>query len=318
MTIPAIFSDGTISIDAGGTTVTGAGTAFSTQARYGSLLIVGDTIGVVASNPDSDDEQDYPQDLEIELISGWPGDAVADASYLLVTFRAGADLASDFLTLWSRLSGKGLGTTTVGPPDPSLGRDNDFAWDPVTNTLYFKVTGAWQAFSIRLRFDAYSSDGPRGDYDDEDAGFTWFDEDNEVWYVRRTATFGTWAGPFQHRGPRGGDRYDIGVDDPGKPTSGETLRRWLCTTEITFDTGLLESRAKVAAAPGSEQVFSLRKNGVEFGTCTFAMGETDGTFASGAPAVFAAGDVFSVVAPDPADPSLTEPLFTVTGYRPTS
>lgn len=321
--IPDIYTDGQIVVTEGSTTVTGIETAWSTRARRGSLLVVGGVIAVVASDPDSDDEQDHPQDLEIELVEPWPGPSSPPSpegeDYTLVILRRGSDLASGFGDLIERLVGKGMGLVSVGVPDDADGRDNDFRFDQVSNILYFKVAGAWEAFSINTTFDAFVSTlSGRDAYDDEDAGFTVFVEDDEEWYVRKTSTAGTWAGPFQYRGPRGGDRYDIAIDDPGKAISAEEIGRFLFTTQVTFKAGLVESQASAKAAATAETVFSLKKNGVEFGTVTYAAEGTTGTFAATSDTTFSGGDTLTVVAPNPMDATLAGVLMTITGARNTS
>lgn len=320
MTIPALYSDGTISVANGDTHVTGVGTAFSSILKRGSLIISGQSIGVVASDADSDVPADQPGDLAFDLIAPWPGTSLVNSAYTAVIFRSGASFAEGFNDIISRLIGKGMGLVTSGQPLNTEGRDNDFRFDPATGILYFKVAGAWQAFSIQLHFDAYGANlAARTAYDGEAIGFTFFDESAEQWYVRSEAATGTWAGPFQFRGPQGGDRYDIGWSDRGKPLSGEILDPWLFTTDVNFPAGLGQSRAKatVANATGTS-IYSLRKNGVEFGTVTFSPGNPDGVVTSSGSIAFAADDVMSVVAPNPADPTLSGVVMTITGSRPTS
>ncbi|ODR93517.1 hypothetical protein AUC70_11670 [Methyloceanibacter stevinii] len=336
--IPALYSEGTIAVENGSTTITGIGTAWSTILRRGSLLRVGQVLAFIASDPSAADEEDRPGDFTAELSAPWQGPTTADPeageAYEVNILRDGGALAEGFTDLMERLAGKGMGLVTVGTPLDTEGRDNDFRYDPTTRLLYFKVAGTWDAFTINLRFSAYVANlAGRDAYDDEDAGFTVFLEDTEVWYVRSSPAEGTWAGPFAYRGPGGGDRYDIAYSVPGSLLSGELIGEgFLFTTDVEFDAGLLLSKARVRVAPQNEAVFSIRKvadpatafdasgelilaESVEVGTVTFAADAKIGVFA--APAAFAleAGQELHILAPDPADPKAFGANITVTGFR---
>jgi hypothetical protein len=56
----------------------------------------------------------------------------------------------------------------------------------------------------------------------------------------------------------------------------------------------------------AEKVISLRKNGVEFATVTFAIGATSGTFALATQTDFAPGDVLDFVAASVVDTTLSD------------
>lgn len=119
---------------------------------------------------------------------------------------------------------------------------------------------------------------------------------------------------------RGGDRYDFFVDDPDRPISGEALVKAPITTQVFFAAGLPESKARADVAPTDTAVFSIRKNGVEFATCTFAAASTTGVFACPELTAFDPGedDELSIVAPNPMDPTLRRPRITLSGFRITS
>lgn len=173
-------------------------------------------------------------------------------------------------------------------------------------------------------FDAYDTTANQDYYDDETEGFRLFLVDafdgDGGWVVRDDAGVGGWFGPFPHRGPRGGDRYDLFFDDPDQPVSGEVVLKAPFTTEVTFPAGMLQSKARADTGPAAEAVFSLRKNGVEFATCTFAIGATTGTFACPSATTFDPdnNDELSIVAPDPMDATLRRPRLTLSGFRPTT
>jgi len=113
----------------------------------------------------------------------------------------------------------------------------------------------------------------------------------------------------------GGDVYDVGGFSPDRPGSGENILSWLFNRPVTFAAGLADSRAKCGTAATATAVFSIQKNGVEFGTVTIAASGTTGTFASAAGAIFAAGDILDVVGPSPRDATLADMHVTLFGYR---
>lgn len=113
----------------------------------------------------------------------------------------------------------------------------------------------------------------------------------------------------------GGDVYDIGGFSPDRPGSGENILSWLFNRPVTFAAGLADSRAKCGTASTATAVFSIQKNGVEFGTIAIAASGTTGTFASASGASFTAGDILDVVGPSPRDATLADMHVTLFGYR---
>lgn len=83
----------------------------------------------------------------------------------------------------------------------------------------------------------------------------------------------------------------------------------------SFPIGLTGSQGKLGTAATASTVFSIRKNNVEFGTCTFAIAGTVGTFASSAGASFVAGDVLSIIAPASADATAADVGFALMGTK---
>lgn len=110
-------------------------------------------------------------------------------------------------------------------------------------------------------------------------------------------------------------RYDVVVWDVGRPASGETLVKVDFTTNAVFRAGLLESRGSADVAATGSSVFSLQKNGIEFGTATFSAAGTVAAYAAAADITFEPGDVLGVVAPNPRDATLSGVALTITGYR---
>ena len=173
----------------------------------------------------------------------------------------------------------------------------------------------WKKTPQLNSFDAYGNTADKSTYDAEAAGFTYFSLDEYGFYVRITVTAGTWSSLVPFRGPRGGDVYDIAVWDNNRPASGEILYEYTFTRSVAFEAGLTTSRGKARVAATVSAVFSLQKNGVEFGTMTFALGATTATFAAASSTTFAAGDVLTVVAPDPRDDTLSGVHGTLAGTR---
>lgn len=101
----------------------------------------------------------------------------------------------------------------------------------------------------------------------------------------------------------------------GKPLDGEVLIPHVFADEILFPADLGTSRAVAVAAAAADAEFSLRKNGVEFGTVTFASGASVGTFAAASAVTFEIGDVATVACPNPQDVSLMSPSITLRGSR---
>lgn len=107
-----------------------------------------------------------------------------------------------------------------------------------------------------------------------------------------------------------------------KPTAGQPLIIDPVTDAVLFPAGLSSCRGVIdtnngGSAPAEDAVFSLQKNGVQFGTMTISAGETEGVFDSDADISLdpEAGDVFSFVAPTIQDPSLTNVGVTIHGER---
>lgn len=109
-------------------------------------------------------------------------------------------------------------------------------------------------------------------------------------------------------------RYDIAVDVPGRPASGSTIAKWVAPSAVTFRASLAESVANAGTAATASTVFSLKKNGTEFATATFAASDWTATFVCATDTTFAAGDVLTLVAPT-RDDTLADIAFTIVGFR---
>ncbi len=113
-----------------------------------------------------------------------------------------------------------------------------------------------------------------------------------------------------------GDKFDLPIVIQGRPRDGEVWPRYVfgASGTVAFASGLSNSRASAGAASTGTAVFSLKKNGTEFGTVTFTASAT-GVLASASGASFAAGDVFTMESPSPRDATLSDVSITLAGTR---
>lgn len=93
----------------------------------------------------------------------------------------------------------------------------------------------------------------------------------------------------------------------------EVLLRKLVAIGFTLPAGLGGSLATLDTAPTNAVTFSLRRNGVEVGSFTFAAGAKVATFSLAAATVFGSGDALSIVAPASADPTAAGLTVTIAG-----
>jgi hypothetical protein len=99
----------------------------------------------------------------------------------------------------------------------------------------------------------------------------------------------------------------------GSPGAGQVVERYIFAAAVTFPAGLSGSYGTAGAAAAGSALFTIAKNGTAIGTMTFAAGATSAGFAMAAPTAFAAGDVLTVTAPSPADATLANLAWTLSG-----
>lgn len=98
----------------------------------------------------------------------------------------------------------------------------------------------------------------------------------------------------------------------GQMTNGELLARYIMVDDgLEFDSTNSEASAVTAAT--AETIISLKKNGTQFGTVTFAASGTDGAISGST--TFSTGDVLTVVAPATADITLGSTSITLAATR---
>ena len=101
----------------------------------------------------------------------------------------------------------------------------------------------------------------------------------------------------------------------GTPTNGLVLLRVPIPKAVTFPVSLTGSYMIADTAATAETVFSLKKNGTEFGTATFAASGTSATMAATSETSFAAGDILTMVGPATADATLADLGWAIVGCR---
>ncbi len=109
--------------------------------------------------------------------------------------------------------------------------------------------------------------------------------------------------------------YDIGSTLGGIPTGGSIILRYPLPRAVRFPAGLPNSQGVAGTASGATATFSVRKNGTQFATMQFAAGISTATFTAATATDFAAGDVLTIIAPSPADSTLSDIGFSLAAIR---
>lgn len=99
---------------------------------------------------------------------------------------------------------------------------------------------------------------------------------------------------------------------PGMPGAGELVLTYNVTDGFTLQEADCSASCETPAA--AQAVFSITRDGVPFGTVTFAAGQTEGVVDLGG-ATFVPDQVLRVIAPDPADIALADIAITLNGTR---
>lgn len=90
--------------------------------------------------------------------------------------------------------------------------------------------------------------------------------------------------------------YDIGMQILGKPDAGSVVGRFVAVRAFKLPINFVNSIAKSGTAALASTVLSVKKNGTQVGTVTFAAGATNGTFVAATEVSFAIGDIFTLTA----------------------
>ncbi|MCW5722440.1 MAG: hypothetical protein KIS86_14975 [Devosia sp.] len=142
--------------------------------------------------------------------------------------------------------------------------------------------------------------------------------DIATWDAYRKVSATDWTVTGNIRGAPGpsgvGDRYDVAFQDPGRAASGEVVFRAIFAGTITFPANMAGSFARAVVPASAQANWSMRRNGVQFGTMRFAAAGSAATFLSSA-IQFVAGDELTLVAPNPRDATLSDIRGVLSGSR---
>lgn len=106
--------------------------------------------------------------------------------------------------------------------------------------------------------------------------------------------------------------YDIAFSVDGKPDINSVIARLVVNRAFDFPTNLTGSVGRTGVNATTNTVFSIRKNGTQFGTATFTSAGALAGFAATATS-FVAGDLLTVVAPGTQDATLADFGITLSG-----
>lgn len=107
--------------------------------------------------------------------------------------------------------------------------------------------------------------------------------------------------------------YDVGTFFSGKPTASEKVIALKTATAFTLAASLEGSLVAATTAATASTVFTLKKNGTQVNTITFAAAGTTATFGAFGAVTFAIGDVLTVEAPATPDATLADIMITLKG-----
>lgn len=99
---------------------------------------------------------------------------------------------------------------------------------------------------------------------------------------------------------------DIQWFHSGATTNSQIVYYMPLTRTSVFPAALSGSWATANVAATAQTIFSIKKNGTQFGTCTFAASGTSGTYAAATATSFSPGDILSIHAPATADSTLAD------------
>lgn len=90
---------------------------------------------------------------------------------------------------------------------------------------------------------------------------------------------------------------DVGGEVGGVPATSTVLLRKVFSRDVVFPIGLTNAQGYAGTAPNAATDFDLQKNGVSFGTMSFANASNTATFTAASETTFNAGDRLEVVSP---------------------
>lgn len=107
--------------------------------------------------------------------------------------------------------------------------------------------------------------------------------------------------------------YDQAASTYGKPTAGEVVYRFRIVRSFSLAANLTGSKCIAAVAATASSVFSIKKNGTQVATFTFAAAGTIATFSNQSIIAFSTGDLITITAPATADTTLADIDYSLLG-----
>lgn len=105
--------------------------------------------------------------------------------------------------------------------------------------------------------------------------------------------------------------YDHSTSTYGKPTAAEVVYRHRAGRAFTLPANLANSKVIASTAAAASSVFSVKKNGTQVATFTFAAAGVTATYSTQALVSFAIGDLLTITAPATADANLADIDYTI-------
>jgi hypothetical protein len=135
-----------------------------------------------------------------------------------------------------------------------------------------------------------------------DIGELFFRTSDQVLYVYTSSGWSS-VGDGEGGGGTAEQIYDLALTVESKPDANEIVFFFAAPRSFGFPVNFTGSVAKSAVASTGTAIFTVSKNGTQFGTITFTE-SSNGVFSSAALTYFNAGDVLSIVAPMSQDSTL--------------
>jgi hypothetical protein len=262
------YATGTASIANGSKTVTLAG-GITSSLVPGDIFQAGNGIGMIDSVTDT---------LHFLLTLPWAAPDVTAGVYQVTYLAAQRTLATfngqKTRQLLALLDGIGVMyyvPATQSMPDPANGNDGDFAIKIVPGsawTFWIKRSGVWVSLGQPVGVANQGLWDPAYSY-----GVNDIVSRLGVLYIallantnlppESSATY--WSVLLQ-----GGNLFPLAFDASDRPDSGDTFRRFVFPVPVQFVAGMTGSVANALIGATATAVISIRKNGTQFATITFA------------------------------------------------
>jgi hypothetical protein len=134
----------------------------------------------------------------------------------------------------------------------------------------------------------------------------------QFWYDLTNKAVKIWTGVAWDMLVPATTPYDLYASFEGIPSSMQVCARFVSGRKFTIPAALSGSQATATVAATAPAVFSITKNGISFGSITYAAGSTIGVF-TGSAETFAPGDNITIIAPTTPDATLSTLSFVLVG-----